>query len=171
MKKSLVPFSLIAIAVWASSGCTTVIRNPEDVAPVAAAAPAPMNDAVQTSSAAPRPSVQELAEKASRELRFETNSAELKPAAISTLRELAQALADEASAKVAIHGYTDSTGGEQINKPLSVERAKSVSSVLQKSGIPTDRVSVKGLSSRRPVADNSSVDGRAANRRAEISVN
>jgi peptidoglycan-binding protein ArfA len=74
------------------------------------------------------------------------------------------------AAHVTINGYTDDTGTEAINIPLSSQRAGTVADFLASNGISRDRVATKGLGSINPVAGNDTADGRAKNRRAEIVV-
>lgn len=162
--------ALFAVAAFAFAGCSTmIVKNPED-APVAAAEPAA--DTVAATSAAPKSAqerAKELAAQASEQLRFETNSAVLKPQAISALQELAAVIASEPM-QLDIAGYADSSGSDEINVPLSQKRAAAVRDVLAKGGVPAENLMAKGFSSQKPVADNSTEDGRAQNRRAEISL-
>jgi outer membrane protein OmpA-like peptidoglycan-associated protein len=71
---------------------------------------------------------------------------------------------------VRIVGHTDNTGSDAINNPLSVNRASATRDYLVSHGVAANRISIDGMGSRQPVADNGSVAGRAANRRVEIFV-
>ena len=73
-------------------------------------------------------------------------------------------------AKVAVVGYTDNTGGEEVNVPLSASRAKAVADALVSDGVPAGGVTSRGAGSAKPVAGNDTAAGRAQNRRVEISV-
>lgn len=71
---------------------------------------------------------------------------------------------------VAIIGHTDNTGSDAINNPLSVDRANAARDYLVGRGVAAQRIATDGRGSREPVADNSSAQGRAKNRRVEIYV-
>jgi outer membrane protein OmpA-like peptidoglycan-associated protein len=79
-------------------------------------------------------------------------------------------LKENISIKVAIHGHTDSDGNDQNNLILSEYRAKSVYNLLTTSGVKSDRLSYKGFGETMPVADNSTAEGRAQNRRTEFQI-
>ncbi|MCL2144553.1 MAG: autotransporter domain-containing protein [Endomicrobia bacterium] len=72
--------------------------------------------------------------------------------------------------KITIEGHTDSTGSAAVNKRLSRERAKAVFDIFAEEGIPTKKMSYIGFSSLLPVATNTTIEGRAKNRRVEIFV-
>ena len=72
--------------------------------------------------------------------------------------------------KVAVVGYTDNTGSDGINVPLSGSRAKSVADELVSDGVAADRVTSRGAGAANPVASNDTAQGRAQNRRVEITV-
>jgi OOP family OmpA-OmpF porin len=65
-------------------------------------------------------------------------------------------------------GHTDSVGSNFYNQGLSVRRAESVKAYLVSKGIPSDRVYTETKGATQPAADNSTVEGRAQNRRVEI---
>ncbi len=67
-------------------------------------------------------------------------------------------------------GHTDSTGGYQYNMSLSQRRADSVASYLQAQGVQSVRLQARGFGPDRPVASNDTPDGRAQNRRVEITL-
>ena len=71
---------------------------------------------------------------------------------------------------MAIIGHTDNTGSDAINNPLSVNRANAARDYLVGRGVAAQRIATDGRGSREPVADNSSAQGRAKNRRVEIYV-
>ncbi|GGK20297.1 OmpA family protein [Aliivibrio fischeri] len=70
--------------------------------------------------------------------------------------------------KAVISGYTDSTGSDTFNQKLSKQRAEEVASYISKRGISKDRLISKGLGESKPVASNSTKEGRAKNRRVEV---
>ena len=99
---------------------------------------------------------------------FPTNGFTLTPADDQTLNQVADKLKACPGAKVAINGYTDNTGNDGINVPLSSNRANSVVDYLIARGVTSDHLTAKGFGSADPVADNGSPDGQARNRRVEI---
>lgn len=100
---------------------------------------------------------------------FATNKYSLNASAKKNLAEFAKVLIEYSDADVAIYGHTDSTGNDAINNPLSVNRAKAVSDYLLANGVAETQIkSVEGFGSKSPVADNSTAEGRAENRRVEI---
>jgi len=102
---------------------------------------------------------------------FATNKAELLPSAQVKLNEVADALVKQSpDSKIVVEGYTDSQGTAPYNLELSQRRAKAVRDYLVSRGISSDRISSEGYGLTRPVADNSSAEGRANNRRVEIVV-
>jgi len=71
---------------------------------------------------------------------------------------------------VTIIGYTDNTGSDAVNNPLSVNRAASTRDYLVSRGVPSGVIRIDGRGSRDPIADNGTAAGRAQNRRVEIYV-
>ncbi|HLV67267.1 MAG TPA: OmpA family protein [Polyangiaceae bacterium] len=101
---------------------------------------------------------------------FATGKHELLPIAAQKLDEVAKAVMDQGFKAVIVEGHTDSRGNPQANEALSFRRAESVRSHLVSRGIPPEKITARGLGSSRPVADNSTAEGRANNRRVEIIV-
>ncbi len=99
---------------------------------------------------------------------FDLNSAAIRPSMRSVLDPFANQLHDDPSARVSIVGHTDSSGSDAINDPLSVERARSVRDYLVTRGVAAAHVQIAGRGDREPIADNSTEQGRARNRRVEI---
>ena len=99
---------------------------------------------------------------------FDTAQATLKPEAQLALAKLSGILMVFHKATVMIEGYTDSTGSSDYNLRLSKQRAESVESFLTQEGVAEGRLESAGYGSGNPVADNSTEDGRAANRRVEL---
>lgn len=102
---------------------------------------------------------------------FPVNSATLSANAQSSLAQAAQTLATYNETTINIIGHTDSTGSDAINNPLSYNRAQSVANYLNAQGVAQNRMSVSGQGSRQPIAPNSTVEGRAQNRRVELLIN
>lgn len=103
-------------------------------------------------------------------IEFESSSAILAESGIKILDEMAVALNKVAGKKVKVIGHTDSSGNPAKNLTLSQERAAAVKNYLIGKNIPTDRLSVEGLGSNKPVADNTTAEGRKKNRRIEFEV-
>ena len=101
---------------------------------------------------------------------FKSNSAELLPEAQNRLQQVAQALNESKGAPLVIEGHTDSQGSDTFNKSLSEKRAQAVKDFLVKSGYQSSLIQVSGMGEADPVADNTSAEGRANNRRVEIIV-
>jgi outer membrane protein OmpA-like peptidoglycan-associated protein len=96
---------------------------------------------------------------------------ELLPSAQAKLGEVATALIEvDPVSKIIVEGHTDSQGGAAYNQDLSQRRAQAVRDYLATRGIASDRISAQGFGSTRSVADNTSSEGRANNRRVEIVV-
>jgi outer membrane protein OmpA-like peptidoglycan-associated protein len=103
-------------------------------------------------------------------IQFETNSFELKPVSFIELDKLIQLLNDNLSVKIEISGHTDNIGTPADNLTLSNNRAKSVVHYLISKGIAAPRLVAKGYGETKPIADNSTEEGRAKNRRTEFRV-
>ncbi|MET0992772.1 MAG: OmpA family protein [Mycobacterium sp.] len=101
---------------------------------------------------------------------FETDGFTLTPGTEQMLTEVANKLKACPNSRIAVEGYTDNTGNDAINIPLSGNRAKSVADYLVAQGVAGDAVTSKGLGAANPVASNDTPDGRAQNRRVVILV-
>ncbi|WP_460147811.1 OmpA family protein [Pseudomonas sp. S2_A02] len=101
---------------------------------------------------------------------FATNKAELKSNGLVNINKLAQFLQENPDRKVIVEGYTDSTGSASYNQSLSERRATSVQVALIKMGVDPARIVAQGYGKEYPVAENSSVSGRAMNRRVEVTI-
>ena len=99
---------------------------------------------------------------------FAFNKAELTPQAAPRLDKLAAFLKQFPQRKLLVEGYTDAVGTDAYNMELSERRAEAIREALVARGVDTTRVVTKGYGKAYPVADNSSTDGRAVNRRVEV---
>jgi outer membrane protein OmpA-like peptidoglycan-associated protein len=99
---------------------------------------------------------------------FATGKAELLSSSFKILEATVKGLQKFCEAKVEIEGHTDNQGGEEYNDRLSQARADAVRNYLIKKGTAEGRISAVGYGFRRPVAENTSENGRAKNRRIEI---
>ena len=101
---------------------------------------------------------------------FATNEDTLLPAAQSRLEQVATALLANRQRSITIEGHTDSRGSASHNMDLSLRRADAVRSFLVSRGYDGDLIHAQGIGESRPIAKNTSADGRANNRRVEIVV-
>ena len=99
---------------------------------------------------------------------FETGSANIKASSYKMLDEIFESAVVAEGLKLGIYGHTDNSGTDATNIPLSEKRANAVKDYMMKKGLKTNRVEAKGYGSTKPVADNSTADGKAKNRRVEI---
>lgn len=99
---------------------------------------------------------------------FATDSYELNTQVINILSEFIEFLESNPGVRVAIHGHTDNVGNVNENLLLSENRAKAVYNYLIIEDIAPDRLEYKGFGSSKPVASNSTTEGRAKNRRTEF---
>ncbi|WP_010115387.1 OmpA family protein [Acinetobacter sp. P8-3-8] len=100
---------------------------------------------------------------------FDTNKSNIKPNFYSTLNKVVQTLKEDNKSVILVTGYTDNTGTDAINIPLSQNRAASVANYLKGQGVQS-RIDTQGYGSQNPIADNSTAAGREQNRRVEISI-
>jgi len=99
---------------------------------------------------------------------FRTDSAEIQPQFRRVLSDVATSIQQYPNTAVRVEGHTDSTGSASYNQDLSVNRAQSVASYLAQSGVQPSRLQAIGYGESRPIATNSTPQGRAQNRRVEI---
>lgn len=105
-----------------------------------------------------------------RNLQFYPDSSELLASEKSRLDEIAAVLKLAPESTFLVEGHSASTGNPTGEKNLSVERAKSIVDELVKRGIPAKQFIYRGLGSEVPIADNSTAEGKAQNRRVEITI-
>jgi peptidoglycan-binding protein ArfA len=101
---------------------------------------------------------------------FGSDGFSLTPAGQQILTQVADKLKACPNAHATINGYTDNSGSEAINIPLSTQRAQAVADFLVAHGVPNSQLIVRGLGSVNSVAPNDTPEGRAKNRRVEIVV-
>ncbi|MFT3996344.1 MAG: OmpA family protein [Asticcacaulis sp.] len=101
---------------------------------------------------------------------FATSSATIDSGFYPVLNDVATVLNKYPSTYVDIVGHADSTGTDAINEPLSENRANSTAAYLTGRGVASQRLYVAGMGSRQPIASNATPDGRAKNRRVEITL-
>ena len=103
-------------------------------------------------------------------IEFESGSAVLTATGQQILNEMAAALNKVQGKKIKIIGHTDSSGDPKRNVILSQQRADAVKEYLIAKQIPTEKLSTEGLGAAKPVADNTTAEGRKKNRRIEFEV-
>ncbi|MFQ5966065.1 MAG: OmpA family protein [Acidimicrobiia bacterium] len=101
---------------------------------------------------------------------FSVGSSQLEPGSTSVLDELAVILIDHSDMTVEIGGHTDATGTEESNLEISQGRAEAVVQYLVEHGISEARLTAVGYGSSDPIGDNFTAEGRAQNRRIEVTV-
>jgi outer membrane protein OmpA-like peptidoglycan-associated protein len=101
---------------------------------------------------------------------FASNESELLAGSFTELDKLAEYLSEHLTTTIEISGHTDNTGNEAQNKKLSEARAKAISEYLVSKGIDSSRIQYKGYGSAKPVAINSSEEGKLLNRRVEFMI-
>ncbi|RQS05631.1 OmpA family protein [Burkholderia sp. Bp8998] len=130
------------------------------------AAPA---EAASAAEPAPAPAAVEHVNLAGDAL-FATGLATLTPAARALLDKLLSERENRTYTQVTVTGYTDSVGNDAANLALSKRRAETVASYLKAHGLKAQTMSVTGRGSADPVASNATAEGRAGNRRVDISL-
>ncbi len=101
---------------------------------------------------------------------FEFNESELGAEAKKQLDRLVKGISDMPDSRIRVYGHTDIVGSSEVNQAMSTQRAREVAKYLEEKGIAASRITAEGLSFTKPVADNSTEEGRAKNRRVEIYV-
>jgi len=99
---------------------------------------------------------------------FKSGSAKIMPKSYPVLDENVEKLKKVEKLPIIVVGYTDNQGGTTANERLSLARANSVRKYFISHGIDASRVSALGRGESNPIADNSTSEGRAMNRRIEI---
>ncbi len=101
---------------------------------------------------------------------FAFNESELSPASRNTIDGVFRQMQEDPESVLVIDGNTDKVGSDEYNQKLSERRASSVKAYLTGKGISGDRIRNKGNGERKPVAPNSTSEGRSRNRRAELQI-
>ena len=104
------------------------------------------------------------------DIHFATNSSDILPDSKKILKEFADYLKEHPRLKIRIEGHTDNVGDDYYNLVLSTDRAFEIMGYLQEQGVPGPRMKFAGYGETRPIADNTTAEGRAANRRTEFLV-
>ncbi|HUH27241.1 OmpA family protein [Gelidibacter sp.] len=99
---------------------------------------------------------------------FETGKSTIKSESEHIVAELYQMMNENPTLYILVEGHTDNVGNKASNQSLSEQRATSLKAALVNKGIAPDKIKTVGLGQDQPLADNSTDDGRARNRRIEI---
>ena len=103
-------------------------------------------------------------------LNFQSGTTELTSDSVQTVNNLGSVLKAYPNAQVQLSGHTDNTGAADANQALSLSRANTVKDLLVNSGVGSDRISTTGHGQDRPIASNDTEQGKAQNRRIELTV-
>ena len=99
---------------------------------------------------------------------YNTNSADLKQESFIVLEAFAEYLNENPNIKIEIQGHTDNVGAAKANEALSANRAYTVKAYLEEKGVDGKRITAKGYGPNKPIAENSTEEGKAKNRRTEF---
>jgi outer membrane protein OmpA-like peptidoglycan-associated protein len=103
-------------------------------------------------------------------INFDTNKADIRKVDLPELQKAVDFVKRWPDTKILVLGFTDSTGADEYNQKLSERRARAVEKFLEDSGhVKADMITAEGRGKADPVADNKTKEGRAQNRRVEIS--
>lgn len=157
----------------AHPNCDGALKPPPPPPPAPRVAPPPPPAAPP--APAPRPPVAAPAPVAEKvtfatDTFFDFDKAVLRPESRAKLTDLVEKTKSVNVEVVIVVGHTDSTGPEGYNQKLSVRRADAVKNFLVEKGVEKNRVYTEGKGESQPVADNSTREGRAKNRRVEVEV-
>lgn len=101
---------------------------------------------------------------------FDFDRSDLKPQFYSVLDQVAGTLNEYNQTVIQVAGFTDSDGSDSYNQALSERRANTVAGYLSSKGVNGQRMVVKGMGEQYPIASNATAEGKAANRRVEITL-
>ncbi len=102
------------------------------------------------------------------DVQFDFEQSSLRPEAGRIIAKAAAYLQEKPDRYALVEGHTDTSGDSSYNQALSLERSESIKNALIDAGISKFRIRTRGLGETQPVADNSTLSGRQANRRVEI---
>jgi OOP family OmpA-OmpF porin len=101
-------------------------------------------------------------------LEFEHDKAIIRRKSFGELESLTNMLLIREDLKIRLEGHTDNNGAEEYNLELSKNRVQAVKDFLVANGVAADRIDIQYYGESKPIADNSTAEGRALNRRVEI---
>ncbi|WP_227369271.1 OmpA family protein [Halomonas sp. M20] len=101
---------------------------------------------------------------------FGFDSSELTSSARQALNDASAVMREYPETRITVAGHTDSSGAEDYNQRLSQRRAQAVGSYLTQGGVANQRLNIVGYGENQPIASNANEQGRAQNRRVEITL-
>ncbi|HEY3801133.1 MAG TPA: OmpA family protein [Kofleriaceae bacterium] len=154
-----------AVVVMAACSGTTTFKGTAGSTIVGTAPPPP------PAAPPPRVVVRDNQIQITEKIQFDDDKATIKPESDSLLDEIVATFQKNPQIKkVEVDGFASSEGDANHNKKLSDDRAKSVMAYLSSHGVDKGRLAAKGWGIEKPIADNSTEDGREANRRVEFNI-
>ena len=161
--------NLFVIAALGLAGCSSpVVFQGQSTLAVNGTPPAPP---VVEAKAPPRVEVRDNKIEIHEKIQFDLDKATIKPESFSLMNEIGDVISKNPQIKsIRIEGYASSEGDAKHNQQLSDARAKSVMKYLVDHKIPAAQLQATGFGIERPIADNSTEDGREKNRRVEFTI-
>jgi outer membrane protein OmpA-like peptidoglycan-associated protein len=158
---------------WLAPAATKEKTEVKEIQPAQAVVEAPQAPVVKKEKATEAPNFpigEYLASKKEPLILFDFNKSDIKRQYLPVLDEIAVVFKEKLpEASIVLAGHTDSSGTENYNESLSLQRAKAVESYLkEKHGFTAERFIVKGYGKNVPIASNSTKKGQAKNRRVEL---
>jgi OOP family OmpA-OmpF porin len=101
-------------------------------------------------------------------INFDSGKSTIKKESMPIIEQIVEMMKQASDIKISVEGHTDSDGSNESNLKLSEARAKAVVEAITKGGIDAARLSFVGFGEEKPIADNSTADGKAKNRRVEL---
>lgn len=101
-------------------------------------------------------------------INFDTGKSTIKKESLPIIDQIIEMMKQAADVKLSVEGHTDSDGNNESNQKLSEGRAKSVVDAIVKGGIDASRLSSAGFGEEKLIADNTTEEGKAKNRRVEL---
>ncbi len=168
--KSLFAPVIILSGLVALQACKAkkLVQKPAETAAVAAPVEQPKPGPVVTPPPPPAPPVVVAPNYNFSNIQFEFNSSVLKTDAYAILDKAAAALKADPSVKINLKGYASEEGTAEHNQILSQDRANAVKDYLVNSGVKAANLTATGYGTNNPIADNSTENGKALNRRVEL---
>lgn len=145
--------------------------DPAPTPSASASTPAPTPTTTPTTDPTAKPVLKKDRLEIPGQIVFENASAVLKPESDAAINQLKQYLDDTPRVtKLRIEGHTDNSGTPEANETLSGKRALAVKTALVAKGIKPERLLAVGFGQNKPIADNTTEDGKSKNRRTEFHV-
>lgn len=101
-------------------------------------------------------------------INFDSGKSTIKKESMPVVEQIIEMMKQTKDIKISVEGHTDSEGSDESNLKLSEARAKAVVEAITKGGVDAARLSSAGFGEEKPIADNSTAEGKAKNRRVEL---